>query len=138
MIRKIFLKQNIMINTNFPRNCVVFLLPRRLTQSAIYGSQVFYSHKWPTVLVRKVKGKPRNFKENLCGSLYSTFKISFQSCILQQTVTNAFQRPTRSIQGNVFLKPNGLICLKEQQLLLFKTVKKEEQRQKYLLYTSRK
>ena len=32
---------------------------------------------WPTVLVRKVKGKPRNFQANLCGSLYSTFKTSF-------------------------------------------------------------
>ena len=59
------------------RNCMVFLLPRGQTQSAIYGSQVFDSHKWPTVLVRKVKGKPRNFEANLCGSLYSTFKTSF-------------------------------------------------------------
>ena len=47
-----------------PRNCLVFLLPRRLTWSAIYGSQIFDSHKWPTVLVRKVKGKPRNFEAN--------------------------------------------------------------------------
>ena len=61
-----------------PRNCTVFLLPRRLTRSAIYGSQIFDSHKWPTVLVRTVKGKPRNFEANLCGSLYSTFKTSFQ------------------------------------------------------------
>ena len=30
------------------------------------------------MLVRTVKGKPRNFEANLCGSLYSTFKISFQ------------------------------------------------------------
>ena len=60
-----------------PRNCMVFLLPRRLTQSAIYGSQNFDSHKWPTVLVRTVKGKPRNFEANLCGLLYSTFKLSF-------------------------------------------------------------
>ena len=66
-----------MIHTSITRNCVVFLLPRRLTRSAIYGSQIFDSHKWPTVLVRKVKGKPRNFEANLCGSLYSTFKTSF-------------------------------------------------------------
>ena len=38
----------------------------------------FDSHKWPTVLVRKVSGQPRNFVANLCGSLYSTFKTSFQ------------------------------------------------------------
>ena len=38
------------------RNCTVFLLPRRQTQSAIYGSQMFDSDKWPTVLVRNVKG----------------------------------------------------------------------------------
>ena len=54
----------------------LFLLPRQLTWSAIYGSQIFDSHKWPTVLVRTVKGKPRNFEANLCGSLYSTFKTS--------------------------------------------------------------
>ena len=41
-------------------------------------SQIFDSHKWPTVLVRRVKGKPRNFEANLCGSLYSTFKTSFK------------------------------------------------------------
>ena len=56
-----------------------FLLARRLTRSAIYGSQIFDSHKWPTALVRKVNGKPRNFEANLCGSLFSTFKTSFQS-----------------------------------------------------------
>ena len=56
------------------RNCVVFLLPRRLTRSAIYGSHIFDSHKWPTMLVRKVKGKPCNFEANYCGSLYSTLK----------------------------------------------------------------
>ena len=44
-----------MNHTNMPGNCTVFLLPRRLTRSA-NGSQIFDSHKWPTVLVRKVKG----------------------------------------------------------------------------------
>ena len=53
-----------------PQNCTVFLLPCRLTRSAIY-------HKWPTVLVHKVKGKPLNFEAYLCWSLYSTFKTSF-------------------------------------------------------------
>ena len=66
-----------MIHTSTTRNCVVFLLPRRQTRLAIYGSQIFDSHKWPTVLVRKVRGKPRNFEANVCGSLYSTFKTSF-------------------------------------------------------------
>ena len=66
---------------------------------AIYGSQNFDSHKWPTVLVDEVKGKPCNFKACLCGSLYSTFTKS---------VINAFQRPTRPIQGNVFLKGQNL------------------------------
>ena len=40
----------------------------------------FDSHKWPTVLVDEVKGKPRNFEAYLCESLYSTFKTSFQPC----------------------------------------------------------
>ena len=44
-----------MIHTNMPPKGTVFLLPRRLTRSAIYGGQIFDSHKWPTVLVRTVK-----------------------------------------------------------------------------------
>ena len=63
-----------MIHTNMP----VFLLPRRITRSATYGIQIVDSHKWLTELVRTVKGKPRDFEANLCGSLYSTFKTSFQ------------------------------------------------------------
>ena len=66
-----------MIHTSLPRNCVVFLLLCELTRSAIYGSQKFDSHKWPTVLVDEVKGKPCNFEACLCGSLYSTFTTSF-------------------------------------------------------------
>ena len=61
-----------MINTNMPRNCVVFFLPRRQTRSAIYGSQIFDSHKWPTGLVRKVKGKPRNSRQ-ICVDHYILF-----------------------------------------------------------------
>ena len=56
-----------MIHTSITRNCVVFLLPRRQTRSASYESQIFDSHKLPTVLVRKVKGKPHNFEANVCG-----------------------------------------------------------------------
>ena len=67
-----------MIHTNMPRNCTVFYLHRRLTRAAIYVSQIFDSHKWPTVIVHKVKGKPCNFEANLYGSLYFTFKTTFQ------------------------------------------------------------
>ena len=68
-----------MIHTSLPRNCVVFLLLRELTQSAIYVSQKFDSHKWPTVLVDEVKRKLCNFEACFCGSLYSTFTTSFYS-----------------------------------------------------------
>ena len=78
-----------MINTNMPQNCMIFLLPCRLTRLAIYGSQIFYSHKWPTVLVRKAKGKPHNFEANSCGSLYSTFKTSFQPYM--HFITNGYK-----------------------------------------------
>ena len=64
-----------MIHTNMPRNVTVFLLRREETRLAIYGK--FDSHKWPTVLVDDVKGKPRNFDGYLCRSLYSTFTTSF-------------------------------------------------------------
>ena len=66
-----------MIHTNMPRNFTVFLLRRKETWSAIYGSQKLDSHKWPTVLVDDVKGKPRNSDGYLCRSLYSTFTTSF-------------------------------------------------------------
>ena len=66
-----------MTYTNMLQNCVVFVLSRRLTHSAIYGSQKVDSHKLPTVLVDEVKGKPRNIEACLCGSLYSTFTTSF-------------------------------------------------------------
>ena len=93
-----------MTYTNMPRNCTVFFLPRRLTRSAIYGSQIFDSHKWPTVLVRTVKGKPRNFEANLCGSLHSAFQTSFQPyAFKKKNGFKRFYRPTRPIQGKVFL-----------------------------------
>ena len=93
-----------MIHTNLPRNFTVFVLRHEETRSAIYGSQKFDSHKWPTVLVDEVKGKPCNFEACLCGSLYSTFTTSFYPyAFYNKRLQNAFQRPTRLIQGNVFL-----------------------------------
>ena len=47
-----------MIHTNMPRNCTVFLLPHRLTRSAIYGSQIL------TVLVRTVYAVSRQTCED--------------------------------------------------------------------------
>ena len=58
-----------MIYTNTPGNCLVFVLPRRLTQSAIYGSQTFDFHKWPTVLVR-VENENRAIWSNTCVDHY--------------------------------------------------------------------
>ena len=55
-----------MIHTSITQNCTVFLLCRELTWSAI-----LWSH-------HDVKGKPCNFEAYLCGSLYSTFKLSIQ------------------------------------------------------------
>ena len=69
-----------MIHTSLPRNCEAFLLLCEPTRSAIYGSQNFYSHKWPTVFDDEVKGKPCNFEACLCGSLYSTLTTSFYPC----------------------------------------------------------
>ena len=66
-----------MIHTSITQNCTVFLLCLELSRSAIYGSQNFDSNKWPTMLVDRVKRKPRNFVAYLCRPLYSTFTISF-------------------------------------------------------------
>ena len=55
-----------MIHAQLPRNCVVFVLLCELTRSAIYGSKKFDSHKWPTVLVDDVKGKPCKLEACLC------------------------------------------------------------------------
>ena len=52
-----------MIHTNVSQNCTVFLLPRRLTRSVIYGSKMFDTNKWPTLWVRKVKGKTVQFRD---------------------------------------------------------------------------
>ena len=78
-----------------PRICTDFLLRREQTCSAIWTSQNFDSIKWPTVLVRDIKGKPCNFEGCLCASFYY----------------NAFQRPTRPIHRViVFLKRASRLC----------------------------
>ena len=60
-----------------------FPLPRRQTGSAIYGSQIFDSHKWPTALVRKVEGKPRNYEANYVWIIVFYFQNIFLTiCIL--------------------------------------------------------
>ena len=52
-----------------PRNCTVFLLPRRLTRSVIYGSQIFDSHKMADRVIRTVRSKATcSFKQ-----LYETW-----------------------------------------------------------------
>ena len=66
-----------MIHTSITQNCTVFILRPELTRSALYGSKIFDSHKWPTVFVDEAKRKPRNFEARLCVSLYSTFTTSF-------------------------------------------------------------
>ena len=93
-----------MIHTHLPRNCVVFLLLCELTRSAIYGSQKFDSHKWPTVLVDEVKGKPCNLEACLCGSLISTFTTSFYPYAfwLQTLFKDQLDRSKATCSFNVF------------------------------------
>ena len=45
--------------------------------------------KWPGVLVDEIKGKPRNFEGYLCGSIYSTFKISLTNGYKRFSKTNS-------------------------------------------------
>ena len=79
-----------MIHTDLPRNCVVFLLLYELTRLTIYGSKKFDSHKWPTLLVAEVKGKPRNL-EAFFQIIVIYFYIIFLAIYsLYQTVINAF------------------------------------------------
>ena len=95
-----------MIHTSITRNCVGFLLPRRQIRSAIYGSQIFDPHKWPTVLYISLqsKRKPRNFEAYLCGSLYSTFKTSFQPhAFYNKRLQTLFKDQLDRFQGKVFL-----------------------------------
>ena len=66
---------------------------------AIYGSQFFDSHKWLTVLVPKVKGKPRNSEANLWASMYSTFETSFQP----HAFYNKWLQTLFICEGNEFL-----------------------------------
>ena len=105
-----------MIHTSLPRNCVVFLLLRELTRSAIYGSQIRL-----TVLVDEVKGKPCNFEACLCGSLYSTFKTSiypyaFYKKRLQTLFKDQLDRSkaTCSFKVTCCLRTNHLSDFREQ------------------------
>ena len=98
-ILKMFQHKNIMIHTNMPRNCMIFLGRRYLTRTILW-SQVFDSIKWPTVLVRN--GKPCIFEACLCWWLYSTSLTNS---------TNPRQRVPR--QSSFWL----VSCL--QQLILF-------------------
>lgn len=70
-----------MIHTYMPRNCTVFLKQHELTRKSNLWTHIFDSTKWPTILFRKVKGKPYNFETQLCGSLYSTYKTSLYNFI---------------------------------------------------------
>ena len=90
---------------------MVFLLLYELTQSAIYESQKFDSHKWPTVLVDEVIGTPRNFEWYLCGSLYSTFKISIYLTIMR-FITNGFKHFSQTNSSNLRQRvPLKTLCL---------------------------
>ena len=100
-----------MIHTNMPRNCVVFLLLCEPIQSAIYGSQKFDSHKWPTVLVDEVKGKPWIFEACLCGSLILLLQ---HLSTHMHFVTNAYKRFSKTNSTDprqrVPLNSNSLCC----------------------------
>ena len=102
-----------MVHTSLPQNCVAFLLLYQLTRSAIYGSQKFDSHKWPTVLVDEVKGKPRNFEACLCRSLYSTFTTSFYPYAL--CIKKCFKRFSKTNSTD----PRQRVPFNEQCLVFF-------------------
>ena len=72
-----------MIHTNLSQKCVVFLLLFELTQSAIYGSKKFDSHKLPTLLVDEVKDKTTQFRGIFVWIITFYFKNTFPTiCIL--------------------------------------------------------
>ena len=54
-------------------------------------------------LVRIVKGKPRNFEANLCGSLHSTFKTSFLPHALYHKRLQTLFNDQLDRSGNEFL-----------------------------------
>ena len=91
-----------MVHTYLPRNCVVFLLLRELTRSVIYGSQKFDSHKWPTVLVKENHAISRHICVDHCILLLQ--HLSNHNDFITNGYRNAFQGPTRPIQGNVFIE----------------------------------
>ena len=80
-----------MIHTSITRNCTIFLLPPWQTRLAIYGSQIFDSHKWSSVSVRKVKGKPRNFEPNVCVKHLSNH---------MHFITNGYKRISKTNSTN--------------------------------------
>ena len=66
MSRKMLQKQNTMIHTNMPRMCTVFLLPCRLTLSAIMGVK----------FLTPINGRPCQFAQSK-----ENHAISRQTCV---------------------------------------------------------
>ena len=61
------------------------------------------SHKLPTVLVRKVKRKPRNFEQICVDHCILLLKhLSYHIAFYNKRLQTLF-RPTQPIQGNVFI-----------------------------------
>ena len=93
-----------MIHTKMPRNCTVFLIRRDLQ-----GTPFCELIKWLTMLVRKVNGKPRNFKAYSCGSstsfkLYAFQNRRFQSLFMDQLVRSKATCPFKlGLQTKGFL-----------------------------------
>ena len=90
-----------------------------LTWSAIYGSQICYSHKWLTVLVRKVKGKSCSFEANLCASAILLLKHIFNH--------NAFYNKRLQMLFNNSTDPRRRVplnCRTLQMLCIFSNKRK--------------
>ena len=96
-----------MTRTTMPRNCKVFLKYRELTRHAILWSQInstkFDSTKWPTALVRKIKGRLCSFEADCVDHFILLVQLLYNHLHFIQTVSTTFHRATRLMQGNLSL-----------------------------------
>ena len=100
-----------MIQTSITRSSVVFLLPPRHTRSASNGSQVFDSHKWPTVLVRNVKEKKQALSRHNCVD-HCILLLEHLSKHMHLKKKNGYKRFSKTNSTD----PTQSVSLRQQQI----------------------
>ena len=96
MVRKIFLRQNIMVHTYLHRHCMVFLLLCELTRLAILWSKKLDSTKWHAVLIHGIR-KTMQFRGIILWMIIFHFLNIFPT---MHFIINGFKRFSKTNSTN--------------------------------------